>query len=103
MFLYPPYNRLIKISIRDKNQNKVEDASSLYSNLLKASFKSRVLGPEYPYVSRVRNNYIKNILLKIEHTSSIKEAKKILLLVNQKIKLNSKFKTIKIDIDIDPL
>ena len=103
MFSYPPHNRLIKISIRDKNQNKVEDASSLYSNLLKASFKSRVLGPEYPYVSRVRNNYIKNILLKIEHTSSIKEAKKILLLVNQKIKLNSKFRTIKIDIDIDPL
>ena len=103
MFSYPPYNRLIKISIRDKNQNKVEDASSLYSNLLKASFKSRVLGPEYPYVSRVRNNYIKNILLKIEHTSSIKEAKKILLLVNKKIKLKSKFKTIKIDIDIDPL
>ena len=44
-----------------------------------------------------------NTLLKIEHTSSIKEAKKILLLVNEKIKLNSKFKTIKIDIDIDPL
>lgn len=101
-FSYPPYNRLIKISIKHKDQKKVDDASLLLSNLLKASFASRVLGPEYPYVSRVRNNYIKNILLKIEHTSSIKEAKKILLLVKQKIKLNNKFKTIDIDIDIDP-
>ena len=103
IFSYPPYNRLIKISIKHKDQKKVEDASLLFSNLLKASFGFRVLGPESPYVSRVRNNYIKNILLKIEHTSSIKEAKKILLLVNQKIKLNSRYRTIIIDIDVDPL
>tara|TARA_B100000900_G_scaffold84253_1_gene68140 strand:+ start:15907 stop:18333 length:2427 start_codon:yes stop_codon:yes gene_type:complete len=103
IFSYPPYTRLIKISVKHKDQNKVEDASSLFSNLLKASFGSRVLGPEYPYVSRVRNNYIKNILIKIEHKSSIKEAKKILLLVNQKIIVNNRYRNIKTDIDIDPL
>ena len=46
--------------------------------LLRKSFGNRVLGPEYPAISRKRNYYHKNVLLKIEQEGSIIEAKTIL-------------------------
>ena len=46
--------------------------------MLRNSFGNRVLGPEYPVISRIRNLYHKNLLLKIEKERSIIKAKMIL-------------------------
>jgi len=63
--LYPPYCKLIKFTVRHKDFNKVNAASQWFFTALDNSFKPNVLGPEFPHIARIRNQYNKNILLKI--------------------------------------
>ena len=41
-------------------------------------FKKNILGPEFPYISRIRNKYQKNILIKIPNEQSLSGVKNIL-------------------------
>ncbi len=101
-FLYPPFVRLIKITLKHKNVNNLDLFSEHFSSLLRKSFGNRVLGPVYPLVSKIRNYYHKDILLKIENKSSFKNAKDILDIIIEQIKTNySKSQTI-ISVDVDP-
>ena len=59
LFNYPPYNRLIGITLKHKNQIKLDEAAQQLVVLMRKSFGSRVLGPEYPSISRIRNYYHK--------------------------------------------
>lgn len=102
MFNYPPYCKIISIKLKHKNQNRLEDASLYLSSMMKRSFGSRVLGPEYPLVSRVKNYFIKNIILKIEKESSFIEAKKILQLLIENLLNRKEFRSSRIVVDVDP-
>jgi primosomal protein N' (replication factor Y) len=65
-------------------------------------FKDRVLGPEIPPVGRVRNFHLMNIRVKFERDASPKKVKTI---IKEKIDafLNQHdFRSILIDIDVDP-
>ncbi len=66
-FAYPPFTRLIEITLSQKNQDDLDAVSPDLAIELKKRFgEERVLGPEFPIVSKVNNFYMKNILLKIE-------------------------------------
>ena len=69
---------------------------------MRSSFKDRVLGPEYPVVSKIKNYFIKNILLKIEGNKSSSKAKKIISYVLEYMKKNKLLKQCVVQIDIDP-
>jgi primosomal protein N' (replication factor Y) len=77
---------LVEITIIHKDLDLVNGASKSLADDLKQHFASRILGPEFPLVSRIRNLYHKNILLKIERDASVVQAKKIVsdLIVNFK-------------------
>ena len=62
---YPPFCKLILFTLRHKDFNKTNEAADWLAKSFKASFRENVLGPEFPAVSRVRNQFNKNILLKI--------------------------------------
>jgi primosomal protein N' (replication factor Y) len=101
-FNYPPFYRLIEITLIHKDQNMVNASAKALADDMKHHFGNRVLGPEFPIVARIRNLYHKNILLKVERDASVVQAKKILseLLVNFK---NSDFKAVRVQIDVDPM
>ena len=69
LFKYPPYCRLILVNLQHKDQNKLDILSKKFAKSLKNSFGSRVLGPVDPVISKIRNYYHKNIMLKIESDS----------------------------------
>ena len=69
---------------------------------MKKSFGKRVLGPESPGISKIRSYYHKNILLKIENESSIKDAKKILSQIILKYRDLKDFRSARINMDVDP-
>jgi primosomal protein N' (replication factor Y) len=102
-FNYPPFCRLIYISIKHKKADVVDKSSNFLANNLKKIFGKRVLGPESPVIGRIQNMYIKKILIKIERQRSFQKAKK--LLDEQIIQLvtTDSFKTIQISIDVDPV
>jgi primosomal protein N' (replication factor Y) len=66
-FHYPPFTRLIRLTVRHEDLKKVEEiARTLAQTLVDKLGKQRVLGPEVPMVDKIRNLYLRNILIKLE-------------------------------------
>jgi len=66
-FAYPPFTRLIEITLSQKSQEDLDAVSPDLAIELRRRFgDERVLGPEYPLVGKVNNYFMKTILLKIE-------------------------------------
>jgi primosomal protein N' (replication factor Y) len=103
LFKYPPYYRLIQITLRHKDVQIVKQAAYNMSNMLRAVFGARILGPIDPVVSRIQNLFIKQILLKIENEASPAKAKEILQNINEQILADSRFKSLRIGLDVDPM
>jgi primosomal protein N' (replication factor Y) len=73
---YPPFRCLIRITLKHKNEATVNAAAEALAPMLKKLFPKQVLGPEFPLVSRIQNNYLKDFWLKLpknEHLATKKE------------------------------
>ncbi|GAB3937604.1 replication restart helicase PriA [Mucilaginibacter myungsuensis] len=65
-FKYPPFYRLIEINIKHKDPEILHHQAEALARDLRKHFDDRVIGPEYPLVGRIRNYFIKTIILKFE-------------------------------------
>ena len=101
-FNYPPFCKLIILRFKHTDYHILDEVSQKFAQIMRSSFKDRVLGPEYPVVSKIKNYFIKNILLKIEGNKSSSKAKKIISHVLEYMKKNKLLKQCVIQIDIDP-
>ncbi len=101
-FKYPPFYRIIQLDVKHKNAEALHYQAEYLGNALKKQFGGRVLGPEFPLINRIRNYYIKTIVLKIEKEgTSIVRVKNILketILQFQTEKI-SKGNLVRIDVD----
>jgi primosomal protein N' (replication factor Y) len=102
-FGYPPYTRLIEITLRHRDVKTVDHAAQELAAELRKIFSHRVFGPNIPPVSRIQNYYIKNILLKIETEASPVRAKEILKQITDLLLARQPFKSVKISLDVDPV
>ena len=102
-FFYPPFYRIIKIDIKHPDQQQTHDSAQKLANLLRSQLGNRVLGPEPPLVSRVRNHYIQTITLKIERTNiSISKVKELIRNSLLQFELDKHNKGVRTQIDVDP-
>ena len=101
IYKYPPYCRIIKLALKHRDYNKVNDGAEWMAISLRGVFKENVLGPEFPVVSRIRNQYHKNILLKIPQDQSLIKTKKILYKIKTTFLSTRDFRTVKILINVD--
>lgn len=100
---YPPFSRLINISLKSITESVVEQASKQLGDNLKEILGNRVLGPEKPYVSKIKNFYLRNIMIKLERINiDIPTIKKEIIEEVELILQNKTFRTLKISLDIDP-
>ncbi len=102
-FKYPPYYRLLEVSLRHREYEILNKAASVLAAMLKPYFGKLLLGPEYPMVSRVRNQFIKNIILK---TSKGKEAAQLKFETARQIEIFHElpdYKSVRVQIDVDPI
>ncbi|MEN8835326.1 MAG: primosomal protein N' [Polaribacter sp.] len=88
-YKYPPYYRLIKITLKHRDYNKVDTGVNWLFKALYTSFGEHVLGPTAPAVARIRNQYIKNIVIKIPPQQSLANTK------NQVAKIKNTFEAVK--------
>ena len=100
-FKYPPFNRIITITLKHKQQNTLDKAAEQFAQILRKIFAERVLGPEYPPVNRIQNWYQKNILLKIEKEKSVARAKK--LLTKSILRMKNAYPSLLLQPNVDPL
>lgn len=102
-FKYPPFCRLIEIKLTHKQEVIVEKASLQLAEELKNVFGRRILGPEAPLISRIKNQYIRVILIKIEKKISPAKAKTYINTAINKIKTIESYKYVRFSADVDPM
>ncbi len=100
-FNYPPFYRLIRIIVKCRNYDKMQQAALWLSIALKNNFGSHVLGPEQPPVGRIKNEFINQLLIKLENGSSLQKAKKILYKTEKSFLAIKEYNTVKIILDVD--
>ena len=101
-FNYPPFCRMVKISIKHKDRSLLNYYSDILGHDLKTMFGKRVLGPESPVVSQVQLWYIKTILIKIEREKSPAKAKQLIIEAIERLENEKGASSLKIAIDVDP-
>jgi len=102
-YKYPPFYRLIRITLKCRDYSKTNDGADWLATGMKNVFKENVLGPEFPPVARIRNEYYKNILLKIPQQQSLAKTKEMLQRIMESFKAIGAFRSIKVVINIDPI
>ena len=102
LFNYPPFCKLISITVSHKDYELTNQAARELAIHMRAAFDKCVLGPEYPVVSRVKNRYLKNIILKIGNNLSLKKSKKHLLELVETLNKHPKYLSVRFTIDVDP-
>lgn len=101
-FHYPPFSRLIIISVKHKDANVLNIAALTLANALKSQLGNRILGPEQPLVARIRNYYIKQIIIKTEKNVAIQKVKSVLKETIKAFNAQKDFKSVITQIDVDP-
>ena len=102
-FKYPPFYRLIRLTLKHKNKDTVHWAAQELAEYLGKTFGKRVLGPETPVISRVQNYYLENIWLKIEKQASSQKAKTLLAEAMNNLRTLPAYKSLQIVADVDPM
>lgn len=102
-FSYPPYVRLISVSLRHPEEKVLDKAASKLAEMLKPKFGKMMLGPEYPNVSRIKNFYLKNLLLKITKGQKGQELKAEAMRQIELFRQLQDFKSVRVVIDVDPM
>jgi len=101
-FNYPPFTKLIRITVRHSDREYALRAAQAMAQELKAVFKERVLGPEPPGVGRVRNKYIFDILMKFDITENLPKAKVLILKCHDWLKTHPHHRSADLLFDVDP-
>ncbi len=98
---YPPYYRLVKITLKHKNYQKVDAGIIWLTKALQNVFHENILGPTEPAVSRIRNQYIKNVLLKIPPKQSLGKTKEQVEKIKNTFQAVADFRPIRFIVDVD--
>ena len=100
-YKYPPYYRLIKITLKHRDYNKVDSGVNWLFKALYSSFGEHVLGPTAPAVARIRNQYIKNIIIKIPPKQGLANTKSQITKIRNTFEAVADFRPIRFIIDVD--
>jgi len=102
-FKYPPFYRIIQLDIKHKQPEMLYQQADYLATELRKHFADRVIGPEFPLINRIRNYYIKSIMLKFEKdTVSISKVKTILQDVLLQFQTTKLSKGCIVQPDVDP-
>ncbi|MCK8482011.1 replication restart helicase PriA [Psychroserpens algicola] len=101
IYKYPPVFRMIKITLKHKDYNRVNIGADWYARSLRTVFDAHVLGPEYPPVARIRNQYLKHILVKIPQKQSLSKTKEAIIKINNSFLSVKDFRAIRVILNVD--
>jgi primosomal protein N' (replication factor Y) (superfamily II helicase) len=102
-FHYPPYTRLIEVLLKCSHKDTLDQGAEILAGMLKNQPGLRIMGPEYPLISRIRNNYVKRIILKIDRDKSVAQLKEEINKGTEEFHGMDAFRSIGITVDVDPV
>ncbi|MBR5327300.1 MAG: primosomal protein N' [Paludibacteraceae bacterium] len=103
LFKYPPYQRLIMLTLRHRDLGRLEAAATLLQQRLQQSFGERVSGVIIPSVTKISNQWVRQIRLRVETTANIAQAKALVKEHITFVQRQEKSKGTTILPDVDPM
>ena len=103
LFHYPPFYRLVYIYIKHRYVRVLEEFSEIFGKQMREIFDYRVLGPDLPPIARIKQLYIRKIVLKVENSLSQYKVNEVLQNLQQAYCNMPRYRSIVMFYDIDPL
>ena len=103
MFHYPPFNHLVYVFLRHRNESTADSAALELAGRLRGIFGERVLGPDKPSVARVNNVFIRKIVIKLETGCDYRRAKQLMRSAQKEMQKDKRFSTLTVHYDVDPM
>nr|WP_314864384.1 primosomal protein N' [uncultured Flavobacterium sp.] len=101
IYKYPPYFRLVKLTLKHRDFDKLKEGAMWLYQVMNQNLALPVLGPEEPPISRIRNEYIRTILIKIPQNSPIGSTKKTIQKILNSFEAVPQYRAIKVAINVD--
>ena len=101
IYKYPPYFRIIKLTLKQRDFNKLKEGSMWLYQVMSQNLNMPVLGPEEPAISRIRNEYIRTIIIKIPQNTSIVNTKKTIQKMLNSFEAVAQYRAIKVTSNVD--
>jgi len=101
-FRYPPFYKLLHVLLKHEQESLVVSAANALAFELRKTLKERVIGPEFTLIKRLQGRYQQEIKIKYEKSLSDKKVKEHLLALLDQFYENTRFKKVKISVDVDP-
>jgi primosomal protein N' (replication factor Y) (superfamily II helicase) len=103
-FFYPPFSRLVKITLKHKMKEVVAEAADRLGDGLKKDMNDFVIGPAAPVVNRIRSMYLMEILIKLpKDTQMLQQYKKVISNHFNLLHAEKKFRSVVLVADVDPM
>lgn len=100
-FYFPPICRLIKITVKHKDENFINEASLALAEMLRDAFPKQIMGPDFPLVARIQTYYLKDLWIKFPKNDRLEAEKAKLDEIISRFRTDTKFKSVLIVINID--
>lgn len=101
LYKYPPYFKLIRLTLKHRDYDTLKEASMWLYQVLKQQFDMPILGPEEPPVSKIRNEYIRTILIKIPQNMHLGNTKKTIQKILNSFDMVSQYRAVKVSVNVD--
>lgn len=102
-YKYPPFYRFVEVVFKSKDKNLLDNYCSEIVKQLKQVINCPILGPEYPIISKINNEYLKKIILKFEKGINLSVNKNILMNILRQNSDLEMFKKVRYNINVDPM
>ena len=101
IYKYPPYFRIIKVTLKQRDYEKLKVGAMWLYQVMSQNLNMPVLGPEEPLISRIRNEYIRTIIIKIPQNIAIGNTKTTIQKMLNSFEAIAQFRSIKVTLNAD--
>lgn len=101
-FWYPPFTRLIKVTVKNRDVEKVKTAARILATDFRKINNILVLGPEFPPIPRIQTLYAQDILLKVPRNLNFTTIRNAVRQAMNAIVTLEEYKTTSFSINVDP-
>jgi primosomal protein N' (replication factor Y) len=101
IYKYPPYFKLVKLTLKHRDFDKLKQGSMWLYQVMQQNLPMPVLGPEEPPISRIRNEYIRTIMVKIPLNISILNTKKTIQKMLNSFEAVPSYRSIRVIVNVD--
>jgi primosomal protein N' (replication factor Y) len=101
IYKYPPYFRIIKLTLKQRDFGKLKEGAMWLYQVMSQNLNMPVLGPEEPPISRIRNEFIRTIVIKIPVNTSIVSTKKTIQKMLNSFEAVAQYRAIKVTVNVD--